>query len=43
VFHATIKKQLEIEHSPADYNKYLQASFQYSTDKLVQVGKTFKL
>jgi conjugative relaxase-like TrwC/TraI family protein len=41
VFHATIKKQLEKEYSPADYNKYLQASFHYSTDELVQMGKTF--
>lgn len=42
LFHSTIKKQLDIEYSQADYDRYLDGVFQFSTSELFNIGKKFK-
>lgn len=41
LFHDTIRKQLGMEYRQSDYNRYLNAIFQYSTRELFRMGKIF--
>lgn len=42
MFHDTIKKQLETGYTAAEYDRYLQGLFNFSTDELFKMGKVFK-
>ncbi|MCD6487044.1 MAG: hypothetical protein J7K35_06945 [Syntrophobacterales bacterium] len=42
LFHKTIRKQLSMEYTKAEYSRYLEAMYQYSTEELFRMGKIFK-
>ncbi|MBW2623173.1 MAG: hypothetical protein JRD68_09730 [Deltaproteobacteria bacterium] len=42
LFHATIQKQLSTDYTQADYDRYLSAIFQYSTDQLGKMCTQFR-
>lgn len=42
LFHATIRKQLSMDYTEAEFVKYLRALFQFSCDELFSMGKTFR-
>lgn len=42
LFHATISKQLATPFNQADYNRYLAAVMEYSTDELLRMGRRFR-
>lgn len=41
LFHATIEKQLEIDYSRADYDRYLSGLYAFNADELFSMGKVF--
>jgi hypothetical protein len=41
LFHATIRKQLEIDYSQVDFDRYLQGLFEFDADELFSMGKAF--
>lgn len=41
LFHQTISKQLSLDYSQADYDKYLQGLYRFTSKELFQMGKTF--
>lgn len=42
VFHNTIRKQLSVDYNQPDYEKYLGALYQYTTEELFKLGRQFK-
>ncbi len=41
LFHATIRKQIITEYAPSDYNRHLNTIYQYSSQELFDMGKSF--
>jgi len=42
LFHATIRKQLSLDYTQAEYDRYLEAICSYSTEEIFQMGRIFK-
>lgn len=42
LFHSTIQKQLDTDYTPADFDRYLNAVYNYTTTELFQMSVKFK-